>query len=58
MALDVRLPLGLLFVVLGVLLAGSGLFGSGSSQLNLWWGLVLLSFGAVMLWLARRARIQ
>jgi hypothetical protein len=25
-------------------------------NINLWWGLVLLAFGALMLWLARRSR--
>jgi hypothetical protein len=53
MALDVRLPLGLLFIILGALLAGSGVLASGS-RLNLWWGLVMLMFGGVMLWLGRR----
>jgi hypothetical protein len=53
MALDVRLPLGLLFIILGALLAGSGVLASGS-RLNLWWGLVMLVFGGVMLWLGRR----
>jgi hypothetical protein len=54
MALDVRLPLGLLFIILGALLAGSGVLASGGSRLNLWWGLVMLVFGAVMRWLGRR----
>ncbi len=53
MALDVRLPLGLLFIILGALLAGSGVLASGS-RLNLGWGLVMLVFGGVMLWLGRR----
>jgi hypothetical protein len=53
MALDVRLPLGLLFIILGALLAGSGVLATGS-RLNLWWGLVMLVFGGVMLWLGRR----
>ncbi len=53
MALDVRLPLGLLFIILGALLAGSGVLAAGS-RLNLWWGLVMLVFGGVMLWLGRR----
>ena len=62
--LDIRAPIGGLFTVLGAMLAGYGLFGSGgggSSELssgasvNLWWGLVMLVFGIVLLLLARRA---
>jgi hypothetical protein len=56
--LDVRLPIGGLFTVLGVLLFGYGLFvGSGAVSLaagstiniNLWWGLVMLAFGLGLL---------
>jgi hypothetical protein len=54
MGLDVRLPIGSMFTILGVLLAGSGTFAAGESSLNLWWGLVLLMFGIVMLWAGRR----
>jgi hypothetical protein len=60
MRMDVRLPIGLLFVVLGGLLAGYGLVvGSPSAEhkaglfnLNLWWGLLMLAFGLGMLLLA------
>ena len=64
--LDVRLPIGGLFTVLGLMLAGYGLIvGSGSASLsatsttniNLWWGLVMLVFGLLLLlgsFLARR----
>ena len=65
MGMDVRLPIGLLFVVLGGLLAGYGLLvGSPSSEhkaglfnLNLWWGMLMFLFGLVMLllaWLGKR----
>jgi hypothetical protein len=60
MKLDIRTPLGLLFVVLGLLLA---IFGAASQKdlyarslginINLWWGLVLIVFGGSMLLLAR-----
>jgi hypothetical protein len=60
---DIRLPLGAMFALLGALLT---LFGLGSApadyarslgiNINLWWGLVLLAFGTLMLWLARRSR--
>ena len=63
-SMDIRAPLGGLFMLLGAMLAGYGLFASGSggpsdlssgTNVNLWWGLVMLVFGAVMLLLARRA---
>jgi hypothetical protein len=63
--LDVRLPIGGLFTVLGLLLAGYGLATAGdaarytpsmSVNLNLWWGLVMLGFGALLLWAATHAR--
>jgi hypothetical protein len=59
---DIRLPIGLLFVILGLLLAG---FGAVSEKgiyerslgwnVNLAWGMVLLVFGIVMMALAKRA---
>ena len=68
-ALDVRIPLGGLFTIVGLLLAGYGLITGRSTALyvrslginvNLWWGLVLLAFGLVMLalatWAERRRR--
>jgi len=61
MGLDIRLPIGALFTIIGVLLAGYGLVSdralyqrSLGVNVNLWWGLVLVAFGAVMLALARR----
>ena len=55
MQLDIRLPIGLMFAVVGGLLAVFGLIGDKSvSQpslginVNLWWGLVMLIFGIVM----------
>ena len=67
-ALDLRYPIGGLFVVLGLLLAGFGLVTngnvemyrpSGGTNVNLWWGLVMFVVGLVFLGLARRgARID
>jgi hypothetical protein len=61
MGLDIRLPIGLMFAVLGILLSGYGILGdraiyakSLGINVNLGWGLVLLAFGIVMLLLARR----
>lgn len=63
--LDVRLPIGGLFTALGLLLAGYGLATAGdtahyarslSVNINLWWGLVMLLFGVLLLGAARAAR--
>jgi hypothetical protein len=65
MNLDLRLPIGLMFTIFGVLLTGFGLVSDPAMyarslgiNMNLWWGIVLLGFGLVMLGLARRGRIQ
>jgi H+/Cl- antiporter ClcA len=65
MGLDIRLPIGLLFSLLGVLLVATGLLTdkeiyqrSLGININLWWGLAMLAFGAVLLllgWLKARA---
>ena len=65
---DIRIPIGALFVALGVLLT---LYGAAtmsnpalytrslSLNVNLWWGLAMLAFGAGMLTLGLRAmRVQ
>ncbi len=47
--------LGLVLTGLG-LISGPGIYGrSLGIHINLWWGLVLLVFGAVMLWLGWHA---
>ncbi len=59
--LDVRVPIGALFTLIGLLLAVYGFMQPASTnaaftkggQINLWWGLVMLVFGVVMLLLAR-----
>jgi hypothetical protein len=60
--LDVRFPIGALFSVLGVLFAayGAATWGRPGTAptgvpIDFVWGLVLLAFGALMLFLARRA---
>ena len=62
MGLDIRIPIGSLFALLGVLLAGYGVFSNPATyqrslgiNINLWWGGVLLVFGLAMLGLAWRA---
>jgi hypothetical protein len=56
--LDVRIPIGGLFTALGLLLGGYGLATAGdaahyarslSVNINLWWGLVMLVFGLLLL---------
>lgn len=61
MRLDIRLPIGAMFAVLGALLTIFGLVAdkaiyarSLGINVNLWWGLVMLAFGAFMLFLGRR----
>ncbi len=61
MRLDIRLPIGLLFSVLGLLLAGFGAVSdkgvcerSLGLNVNLAWGAVLLVFGIVMVVLGSR----
>ena len=65
MGLDIRLPIGLMFAVLGVLLGGYGLLGDRSIyaqslgiNINLIWGAVLLAFGVLMLLGGLRAKAK
>ena len=62
MSLDVRFPIGGMFTVFGAILTVYGIVSNRAMyekslgiNVNLWWGLVLLAFGLVMLWLAFRA---
>lgn len=55
MGLDIRLPIGGLFTVLGLLLTGYGLLSSKviyerslGINVNFEWGLVMLVFGVIM----------
>jgi len=61
--LDLRLPIGLMFSVVGALLLIYGLVTASDVKMyqhslginiNLWWGLFLTLFGLLMLLLARR----
>ncbi|MBI5396747.1 MAG: hypothetical protein HZA91_15745 [Verrucomicrobia bacterium] len=65
MGLDIRLPIGLMFSLVGLLLTIYGAVTGGDAEIykrslginiNLIWGLVLLVFGAAMLLMARRAK--
>jgi len=62
MRLDVRYPIGGMFSLFGAILVIYGMVSSPAIyekslgiNVNLWWGLVLLVFGLVMLALAFRA---
>ena len=63
MHLDIRLPIGLMFSVVGVIMTLFGLVSdpaiykrSLGINVNLWWGVVLVVFGGFMLFMAWRAR--
>jgi len=62
MRLDVRWPIGGMFSIFGAILTVYGIVSNRAMyekslgiNVNLWWGLVLLAFGLVMLGLAVRA---
>ena len=64
MSLDLRIPMGMMFTLIGVILTALGIRTQGSVMyavdmginVNLWWGIVLLVFGLVMLLLGRRGQ--
>jgi hypothetical protein len=60
---DIRIPIGILFLALGVILSIYGvmtrsdvtLYGrSENIVINLWWGLVMIVFGGLMLYFGTR----
>ncbi len=64
MNFDLRLPIGILFTLFGLILVGYGVITKGSEiyakslghNINIEWGSVLLVFGALMLGFALRGR--
>jgi len=65
MNLDLRIPMGLMFSFVGIILTAFGLATNSDAALyakslginaNLWWGIVLLIFGLVMFQLGRRSQ--
>jgi hypothetical protein len=65
MQLDVRVPIGVMFALIGAILVVYGLFTWGDAELyqrslkinvNFWWGGFMALFGVVMLWLAKLGR--
>ena len=66
MRLDIRVPIGLMFGVLGAMLAVYGMFFSDAAiyerslgvNINAWWGLILLAFGIGMYYFGHRANAK
>lgn len=64
MNFDLRMPIGILFSLFGLILVGFGIFTRGSEiyakslghNVNIEWGAVLLVFGGIMLFLAKRGK--
>ncbi|HEY2859012.1 MAG TPA: hypothetical protein VGJ21_11390 [Terracidiphilus sp.] len=65
MNLDLRIPMGLMFSFVGVILTAFGFATNSDAALyakslgynaNLWWGMVLLVFGTTMFLLGRRGQ--
>jgi cytochrome c biogenesis protein CcdA len=62
---DIRIPIGLMFSILGVLITGFGIFTVSNTEMyqkslginvNIVMGLLMLLFGLVMLFFARRKK--
>ncbi|HEX3966985.1 MAG TPA: hypothetical protein VHW70_03380 [Edaphobacter sp.] len=67
MGLDIRIPLGLIFVLIGGLMSIYGAITRNTAavyeksmgiNLNLTWGLVMLAFGLIMFLVGRRKKWQ
>lgn len=67
MSLDLRIPMGLMFTLVGIILTAFGIATRGNFDLyarslginvNLWWGIVLLIFGQIMFQLGRKAQVR
>lgn len=65
MGLDIRLPIGAFFALIGLVLCGYGLVSnkeiyqqSLGVNVNLEWGVVLLVFGVIMAFLGRKTAKQ
>ncbi|MDH4443987.1 MAG: hypothetical protein QE267_02540 [Akkermansiaceae bacterium] len=62
--MDLRLPIGIIFTLYGLILIGYGLITKGSKiyekslgiNVNISWGILLLVFGLVMYYFAKRAK--
>ena len=65
MGVDIRIVIGGMFALLGVMLTIYGLLTSGDAMYarslhvnaNAWWGLVVLAFGGLMLYFGMRKKV-
>jgi hypothetical protein len=63
MNLDIRYPLGMIFLAIGAILTIFGAMTRGSAMyaismginINLIWGILMLAFGGLMIFMAKRA---
>jgi hypothetical protein len=61
--MDLRVPSGLFFLLLGIIVSLVGILSPGNTapladiNVNLYSGIAMVFFGAILLLLARRARI-
>ena len=67
MSLDLRIPMGLMFTLVGIILTAFGIATRGNLDLysrslginvNLWWGIVLVIFGQIMFQLGRASQAR
>jgi uncharacterized membrane protein YoaK (UPF0700 family) len=67
MGLDIRVPLGMIFLIIGGIMGVYGLVTHGDAtiyekslgvDLNLTWGAIMFVFGAIMFYVGRRKKWQ
>ncbi len=67
MGLDIRIPIGLMFSIIGLIITIFGLFTNSDTamyakslyiNINLWMGILMLVFGGVMLFFARKSKVK
>jgi hypothetical protein len=66
MGLDIRIPIGGMFSILGLMMLVFGLFTYGDEMyarslgvnVNLWWGMVMLVFGGLMLYFGLKSKAR
>ena len=67
MNLDLRIPMGLMFTLVGIILTAFGIATRGNMELysrslginvNMWWGIVLVIFGQIMFQLGRTSQAR
>ncbi|RPH32824.1 MAG: hypothetical protein EHM93_07815 [Bacteroidales bacterium] len=67
MGLDIRIPIGFMFTIFGVIITIYGIFTNSNTEMyakslsiniNLWMGLLMLVFGGLMLYFAKRKKTK